>query len=111
MSVLLWIKRSGLCIETNPTSNIRIGGLGRYDEHPIFRFADVRKLPCRNMLVSVNTDDKGIFSTSLHRELSLLAYALSKQQVKGARHRWTNGEVYNYVGRLAGAGQTNRFRL
>ena len=106
-----WISRIGICIETNPTSNIRIGGIDRYDEHPIYRFTKVRWLKRKNIIVTVNTDDKGIFSTSLEREFSLLACALTKQRVRGVRCKWTDGEIYNYVGRLASAGQINRFRL
>lgn len=33
-------------------------------------------------ILSINTDDKGIFSTSLEREFSLLALSLEKKYVK-----------------------------
>lgn len=106
-----WIRRIGICIETNPTSNIRIGGIDRYDEHPIYRFIRVGCLKRSNLIVTVNTDDKGIFSTSLQREFSLLACALTKQRIKGVRCKWADGKIYNYVGRLASAGKINRFHL
>ena len=96
-------------IETNPTSNVRIGRLGQYDELPLFRFSKVRKHPSQDILISVNTDDKGIFATSLHREFSLLALALMKQRHKGEVKKWNRKTIYEYVGRLAGAGQDQRF--
>ena len=104
------IKDKGISIESNPTSNVRIGRMEKYDEHPLYRFAKVRKRPDQNVIVTVNTDDKGIFGTSMHRELSLVAFALTKQRMKGNVHRWPEGLVYQYVGCLAAAGQKNRFR-
>ena len=59
-------------IESNPTSNLMIGPFNQYRELPIMRF-------CKNNVnVSVNTDAKGVFSTSLYIEYSLLALALQK---------------------------------
>jgi hypothetical protein len=97
-------------IETNPTSNVRIGRLGHYDELPIFRFSKIRECPNKDIQVSVNTDDKGIFATSLHREYSLLALSLIKQKHRGNVKKWDSQTVYQYVGHLAGAGQKQRFR-
>lgn len=104
------IKNKGICIETNPTSNIRIGRLGDYQEHPLYRFSKVRKRPDQNVIVSVNTDDKGLFSTSMQREFSLIALALMKQKKKGRFHKFTDEEVRRFVGYLADNGQRNRFR-
>jgi adenosine deaminase len=99
-----------ICVETNPTSNVRIGRLGQYDELPTFRFSKIRKRPSQEIQISVNTDDKGIFATSLYREYSLLALALIKQKRRGEVKKWDRQTVYQYVGHLAGAGQKQRFR-
>lgn len=104
------IKGKGICIETNPTSNVRIGRLGDYQEHPLYRFSKVRKRPDQNLIVSVNTDDKGLFTTSMQREFSLIALALMKQKKKGRYSKFTDEEVRRYVGTLADNGQRNRFR-
>ena len=49
-------------------------------------------------MVSINTDDKGIFATSLEREYSLLSAALEKDYMKGvspnsptAVFKWLDG--------------------
>ncbi len=97
-------------IETNPTSNVRIGRLGQYDELPTFRFSKIRKRPSQDIHITVNTDDKGIFGTSLHREYSLLALALTKQRHKGEMKKWDKHLVYHYIGRMASAGQILRFK-
>lgn len=78
-----WIGKKGIAIETNPSSNFRISSMERYEEHPIRIFynkgltSDEDALKkCPQLNVSINTDDQGVFSTSLPNEYSLMAYAL-----------------------------------
>lgn len=59
-------------VESNPTSNLMIGPFDMYMELPTLKFYD------ENINVSVNTDAKGVFSTSLYIEYSLLALAMQK---------------------------------
>lgn len=54
-------------IETNPSSNVVIGPIDAYGTHTIHQFINV------GIVANINTDDKGIFSTSLHNEYSLYA--------------------------------------
>ena len=70
-----------IAIETNPTSNIKIGGFGTYCKHPIFKFYNTNlSVPYEenNLNISINTDDLGVFGTSLKREISLIAKAGSE---------------------------------
>ena len=80
------IENKHIAIECNPSSNFKIGEMERYDNHPILRFfnygLDV-PYPDHNISVSINTDDKGVFSTSLEREFSLLALAMEKNDIDG----------------------------
>lgn len=77
------IERQGFMIECNPSSNFKIGDIDSYIEHPIFKFYTTPNLlkldSTHNISVSINTDDKGIFNTSLEREYALLAAAYSKE--------------------------------
>ena len=59
----------GIKIETNPSSNVVIGPIDGYGTHTIHQFIN------DGIVASINTDDKGIFSTSLHNEYSLYAYS------------------------------------
>lgn len=59
-----------LHIEACPSSNLMIGAFKRYDSLPL--------LNLNNNSVSINTDDKGIFATSLENEYSLIALSLKK---------------------------------
>lgn len=79
-----WIEREGIIIECNLSSNVLIGTFGEYKDHPIFRFYDLRmeqggmeRQP--RMHVCINTDDLGIFDTSLEFEYALLAQALHER--------------------------------
>ncbi len=60
-------------VESNPTSNLMIGPFDMYKELPTFIFDK------NNINVSVNTDAKGVFATSLYTEYSLLALAMQKE--------------------------------
>ena len=83
------VSRRKLIIETNPSSNVLIGTFKDYCLHPIFRFNN-RKLNGHKstqsgddnvqLSVCVNTDDLGVFDTSLEFEYALLYEALQKRR-------------------------------
>ena len=81
-AMLVKIGESGIVIECCPTSNLRVGPIRQYREHPIFRFNNIglqfEQYAHRTIPVTINSDDKGIFATSLEREYSLLGCALLK---------------------------------
>lgn len=80
------IESSGIAIETNPTSNLKIGYASTYRTLPLMEFnnAGIKNSgQYRGISVSINTDDSGVFGTSLEREYSLVAAALEKQFQKG----------------------------
>lgn len=72
------LMRKDIAIECNPSSNHLIGTFDRYELHPIFRFnsfnlpESVYPSQTNQMKVSVNTDDLGVFDTSLENEYGLL---------------------------------------
>lgn len=77
------IAKKGIMIECNPSSNVLIGSFRAYHLHPIFRFYNRglgmeqrRSEVCSQLCVSINTDDLGVFDTSLEFEYALLFHAL-----------------------------------
>jgi hypothetical protein len=72
------ITTRGLIIEVCPSSNARVGGFAISD-HPIFKWVPVDFTGNQNLRnfprVTVNTDDPGIFCTSLPAEFQRLAMA------------------------------------
>ena len=79
--LLCKVERLHIAIECNPSSNLRIGEMSSYIEHPIFKFNNYGlNTPYKphEISVSINTDDSGVFSTSLEREYALMGIALEK---------------------------------
>lgn len=109
------IKSCNIAIETNPTSNYLIGTFKRYSKHPITKFfnlglesdSDIIK-NCPQISVSINTDDQGIFSTSLENEYALMAIALEKEKDAQGNTKYNSSMIYEYLERirLMGLGQS-----
>lgn len=83
------IERKHIAIECNPTSNYKIGEMERYDQHPIVKYFNYglnTPYKTHNIAVSINTDDQGVFATSLEREYSLMALALENNELGGCNN-------------------------
>lgn len=95
------VERMNVCVECNPTSNLKIGHFKSYSTHPIVRMYTCQlpvDLPPHCISVSINTDDKGIFATSLEREYSLLALSLEKKYV--ANGTCSPRQIYEWLDKI-----------
>ncbi|MBO5971085.1 MAG: hypothetical protein J6S14_21630 [Clostridia bacterium] len=81
------ISRRNIGVECNPSSNYLIGTFKDYLKHPIFKFNNKHLFPNYDLrssiknpyiLASINTDDLGVFCTSLENEYALVACALEE---------------------------------
>ncbi len=102
--LLEYIAQKGIGIETNPSSNYLIGSFKRYDSHPIIKFYnkslenDQKKIAmCPQALVSINTDDQGVFSTYLENEYALLALALEKKKDQNGNPMYNRSKIYQWI--------------
>lgn len=71
-----------LGIECNPSSNYLIGTFRDYCKHPIFAFNDTGLYDSSDnphIFTSINTDDLGVFDTTLENEYALMACALKNK--------------------------------
>ena len=107
--MLTEIEKRGICIECNPSSNLKIGPFDRYDELPVTRFFSVKEPYQHRINVSINTDDRGVFATSIHNEYSLVAAAMSKVMDEEGERIYTDEEIYNYLSRIMQNGTNQRF--
>lgn len=97
------IGKQHIAIETNPTSNVRIGDFYRYDQHPIFRFKD-------HLPISINTDDVGVFDTSLSNEYALIACAMEKMRDEEGKRKYPNSnDICNWLDEIREASISQRF--
>jgi hypothetical protein len=87
-------------IETNLTSNYLISNVERYDEHPILRFNDaaLANMPDNpHLLISINTDDLGVFETNLENEYALLARSIEQLINDDGKPRYAPADIYNWL--------------
>ena len=103
------IAKCNIAVECCPTSNVRIGSLGRYDNHPVFRLLPPYGDGLVRPVATVNTDDIGIFSTSLDNEYALLALALLKKRDGDGRHIYDSRQVMRWIESLLRNGNAFRF--
>ena len=104
-------EKNGIVIECNPTSNLRIGRFEKYSDHPVFRFHGVRYDRKHAISASINTDDSGVFATSIRNEYSLIAAALYKETNENGIRKYSDREIEEYIERLARYGNRSRFRV
>lgn len=93
----------GIAVECNPSSNRLIGTFDRYEEHPIFRFNHFGlNLPeyresIGQIRVSINTDDLGVFDTSIENEYALLFGALCTRRDADGKLLLSHDEILAYL--------------
>lgn len=105
------LTRRQIIIECCPTSNLKIGTFERYDHHPIFRFFDtgLTHISTHQLQVTINTDDQGIFATSLDNEYALIALALLKKKDRQGNSCYTRQQVLQWLEQVYNNGKKYRF--
>lgn len=111
------VASKGIMIECNPSSNCLIGTFKTYDKHPIRKFfnlhleSDYAKiLNCPQISVSINTDDQGVFDTSLEYEYALMASALMNIKSENGQIRYSPTQVYEYLDCIRKMGNIQSFK-
>lgn len=102
------LNEQGIAIESNPSSNLLIGSFDRYDSHPVFLFNNDglshTTSPGQQMNVSINTDDQGVFATSLENEYALLASAMYRKTDENGERLYSDHTVLSYLEHLQSMG-------
>lgn len=110
--MLRLLEMKGITIEANPSSNVKIGGFRRYDELPLLRFYPVDGNQESTTLVSVNTDDRGVFYTNIRNEYSLIAASLMKMKdPTTGKYRYTVNQVSEYIEHISTNSKISIFTL
>ena len=110
-----YLEQHGIIIECNPTSNVLIGTFGKYEDHPIFRLNNygLSSSGIANsnpqMHVCINTDDLGVFDTSLSFEYALLFQALNEMKDDDGNKLYKEVEIIAYLNNIRKMGNTAVF--
>lgn len=97
------IAQKGIGIETNPSSNLAISTMRTYADHPILNLytlglGDQRDVT--QMFISINTDDRGVFQTSLENEYALLASSVENLTDENGIKLYTPQAVYEWLNHI-----------
>ncbi|WP_422091032.1 hypothetical protein [Tenacibaculum ovolyticum] len=111
------IQQLNIGIECNPTSNYLIGTIDKYSKHPIKNFfnlhleTDFNKIKkCPQLFVSINTDDQGVFGTSLENEYALLAIAMEKEKDEDGKPKYNQTMIYEWLDKIRQMGLEQSFK-
>ncbi len=95
-----------ICVEANPTSNLLIGDYRAYGKLPYQRLIE------DGIALSLNTDDPGLFMTTLPGEFSAMYEALAERDLPHReilawlRERIFDAEQSTFLGRHVPAGES-----
>ena len=102
-----------IIIECNPTSNVLIGTIDDYLSHPIFRFNSQNlsktRISDNQMHVCINTDDQGIFDTSMEFEYALIFQSLVSYCEQKNSKLSENRDILAYIDNLRQMGVNASF--
>lgn len=107
-----FISYKGIAVETNPSSNLLISGMEDYSEHPISFFYDYGlKNNGTEMLmnVSINTDDRSVFSTSLSNEYAYLMFYLENKKNENGENMYTRFNILKWLDAIRKMGNEQSF--
>lgn len=106
----------GIGIEANPSSNYLISTMDSYDEHPISSLYNLGLVvepekiqACTQMHISINTDDKGVFQTSLENEYALMSCALEQVTDELGNKKYHKQMVYDWLEHIREHGNQQSF--
>ena len=112
------VRKRGIGIETNPSSNVLISTFKRYDKHPILnmnnlglenRWDNTNENP--QLFTSINTDDQGVFDTLLENEYALMGIALEKAKNSDGTSKYNQADIYNWLDNIRQMGIQQSFRV
>lgn len=105
-----------ISLETNPSSNVLIGNINTYEEHPILQFynegltADPEILEnCKQINVSINTDNQETFSTNLSNEYALMASGLGQMRDENGNPVYSKTDIYKWLDDIREMGNRQSF--
>ena len=97
-----FVTERGIAIESCPSSNFLISNFDTFAEIPTFQLFPLREShnPFRRLNVCVNTDDQGVFYTSLVKEYTLLMATKWKELADDGMREHSDDKILIWIKRL-----------
>lgn len=97
-----YVTEKGIAIESCPSSNFLISNLDTFEEIPTFQLFPLREShnSFRRLNVCVNTDDQGVFYTSLVKEYTLLMATKRKELEDDNMREHSDDKILIWIKRL-----------
>lgn len=107
-----FVLEKGVAIESCPSSNFLISNLDDLNEIPTFSLFPVNEEDGDfvRLNVSVNTDDQGVFFTSLQKEYAILAGTLREQRDNNGLRLHSDDKILNWIEHLINNGKQQCFK-
>lgn len=99
-----------IAVECNPTSNYCIGPFSRYQDHPMLNLYSKNLVEEDSRLnVSINTDDLGVFYTSLEMEYGIMYTALMKCRKDDHQPKYSREQILQWLADVREFGHIQAF--
>lgn len=107
-----YVLEKGVAVESCPSSNFLISNLDEFKDIPTFRLFPIREShdDFIRLNVSINTDDQGVFYTSLQKEYAMLAGTLREQKDENGLRIHSDDKILNWVEHLINNGKQQCFK-
>jgi adenosine deaminase len=97
-----FILEKGIAVESCPSSNFLISNLEHFKDIPTFNLFPVQESNSDfvRLNVSINTDDQGVFFTSLQKEYAMLAGTLREIRNSDGLRVYSDDQILNWIEHL-----------
>lgn len=96
------IAERGIAVESCPSSNFLISNLDEFKEIPTFQLFPIQENAEEGLIrlnVCINTDDQGVFYTSLTKEYTMLAAIMREAKENGVR-KYSDDAILSWIKHL-----------
>lgn len=96
------IAERGIAVESCPSSNFLISNLDEFKEIPTFQLFPIQEDTAKGLIrlnVCINTDDQGVFYTSLMKEYTMLAAIMREEKENGVR-KYSDDAILSWIKHL-----------
>jgi adenosine deaminase len=97
-----YILEKGVAVESCPSSNFLISNLEEFKDIPTFNLFPIQESSSDfvRLNVSINTDDQGVFFTSLQKEYAMLAGTLRELHDSNGLRIYSDDQILNWIEHL-----------